>query len=85
MIKKDIAMSNPIFIDTKSLQSPPILFTSANHLFNNTINAKNQTNAYYELIKQKDNYQRAYKTPIVEHCKDFVNEKIQHRIGDNQF
>ena len=59
-------MSNPIFIDTKSLWSPPISFTSANHIFNNTIPTRNnQTNAYQKLLQQKDNYQRTYKTPTV--------------------
>ena len=62
-MKKDLALSNPIFIDTKSIVSPPIVHTSANQMLGTTLPAKQQSSAFTELMAQKNHYQRQYKTP----------------------
>lgn len=39
-------VSNPIFIDTKSVEVVPILFSSANKMFATTVRPKQDRNAY---------------------------------------
>ena len=55
MARKDILLKSPIFIDTKSVITPPITHTSANHMFATSLKIKNQ-DAYQHLISLKSGY-----------------------------
>jgi hypothetical protein len=43
-------VNNPIFIDTKSIEIVPILYSSANQMFATTIRSKQDRNAYHQLL-----------------------------------
>lgn len=55
MQRQDVILKNPIFIDTKSVLTPPIIFSSANHMFASSLGLKQQL-AYEHLISLKQNY-----------------------------
>lgn len=76
--KKSVILNNPIFIDTKSIENPPILYSSASKMFTTTMPRK-QGEGYHELIKQRANSNALRKGKEVLNLKS-GNEGIEFEI-----
>lgn len=71
-------MNNPIFIDTKSVETPPIIYSAGSKLFKTVLPSKH-SQGYQQLLKEKQMYEKQYKVNPELHSRK-VNKKIEHVI-----
>jgi len=82
ILRRDIALSSPMLIDTKSIESPPILFNATNHIFTSSLRPKHFANACEELLAQKQHYKSQYKTPT-KLINTIARQDIKHIVNSS--
>jgi hypothetical protein len=78
-----MALTNPIFIDANSTETPPALLAPT-HQFNSSFRHKQQASAYQQLLHQKANYKRQYNTPIT-FTKKQIENTIERRLSNDLY